>query len=297
MASSNQASQRLTRSSRAWPRLRVGPSWLLIPAVVLVILVLVVPLVVILARSFTSGDGSAFAVYSQIFSQDLYVSVLKRTVLIAVATTVITLLLAYPYAYLTATTGPRARTLLFILIISPFLVSLLVRSYGWLVLLDVNGLAGWLLRETGISDQPPQLVHNKIGVLVGLVQFAMPLMVLPIYASMRQYDERLSQAAQTLGANRFVVMTRIYMPLTVPGVVAGSSIVFVTTLGYYIIPAILGGAGDTMLGQLIAQQVTATLNWGLASALAVVLLVCALIGFAVFYRYSEGKHVKELTNG
>jgi putative spermidine/putrescine transport system permease protein len=122
-------------------------------------------------------------------------------------------------------------------------------------------------------------------------------MVLPIYAAMRQYDQRLSQAAQTLGASPFAVMTRVFFPLTLPGVVAGCSIVFVITLGYFIVPAILGGAADTMLGQLIAQQVTTTLNWGLASALATVLLAAALVGFAIFYRYSEGRHVMERTRG
>jgi len=273
-----------------------GSRWLLLPAATLVVLVFVVPLVVVLVRSFTSG-GTPLEQYSTIFGQDLYLTVLRRTVLIALETTAVTLLLAYPYAYLAATTTPRRRVLLLALIVSPFLVSLLVRTYGWLVLLDVNGLAGWLLRETGIASEPPQLVHNRIGVLIGLVQYSLPLMVLPIYASMRQYDLRLSQAAQTLGAKPFTVATRVYFPLTLPGVVAGCSIVFVITLGYFIVPAILGGASDTMLGQLIAQQVTTTLNWGLASALATVLLAAALIGFAVFYRYSEGRHVKERTSG
>ena len=286
-----------TEARPIWPRLvPKGPGWLFVPAVALVLAVFVAPLVVVLIRSLTSGDGASDA-YSAIFGQDLYVSVLQRTVVIAISTTLVTLLLGYPYAYLAATSRPRARGLLLALIISPFLVSLLVRAYGWLVLLDVNGLSGWLLRETNISDEPPQLVHNRIGVLIGLVQYSLPLMVLPIYAAMRQYDQRLSQAAQTLGAGPFTVMTRIYFPLTLPGVVAGSAIVFVITLGYFIVPAILGGAGDTMLGQLIAQQVTTTLNWGLASALATVLLVAALIGFAIFYRYSEGRHVKERTVG
>jgi putative spermidine/putrescine transport system permease protein len=273
-----------------------GPAWLFVPAVLVVVVVFVVPLVVVLVRSLTSGTDAS-AAYSAVFGQDLYVSVLRRTVFIALVTTAVTLLLGYPYAYLAATTTPRARAFLLALIISPFLVSLLVRTYGWLVLLDVNGLSGWLLRETGISDKPPQLVHNRIGVLIGLVQYSLPLMVLPIYAAMRQYDQRLSQAAHTLGAGPFTVMSRIYFPLTLPGVVAGSAIVFVITLGYFIVPAILGGAGDTMLGQLIAQQVTTTLNWALASALATVLLVAALIGFAIFYRYSEGRHVMERTRG
>jgi putative spermidine/putrescine transport system permease protein len=289
--------QALREARPIWPRLVPrGTGWLLVPAVVLVVVVFVVPLVVVLVRSLTTGAGASEQ-YSAIFGQNLYVSVLTRTVVIALTTTAVTLLLGYPYAYLAATTTPRARAFLLALIISPFLVSLLVRTYGWLVLLDVNGLSGWALRETGISDKPPQLVHNRIGVLIGLVQYSLPLMVLPIYGAMRQYDQRLSQAAQTLGAGPFTVMTRIYFPLTLPGVVAGCSIVFVITLGYFIVPAILGGAGDTMLGQLIAQQVTTTLNWGLASALATVLLVAALLGFAIFYRYSEGRHVMERTRG
>jgi putative spermidine/putrescine transport system permease protein len=285
------------RARPAWPRrLGAGSAWLFLPAVLLIVVVFLVPLVVVLVRSFTSSGG-ATAQYSTIFGQDLYLSVLRRTVVIALSTTAVTLLLGYPYAYLAATTTPRLRALLLGLIISPFLVSLLVRTYGWLVLLDVNGLGGWLLRETGIADKPPQLVHNRIGVLIGLVQYSLPLMVLPVYAAMRQYDQRLSQAAHTLGAGRWAVLTRVYFPLTLPGVVAGCAIVFVITLGYFIVPAILGGAGDTMLGQLIAQQVTTTLNWGLASALATTLLVAALIGFALFYRYSEGRHVKERTGG
>jgi putative spermidine/putrescine transport system permease protein len=277
-------------------RLRMQPGLLVVPAVLLVAACFIYPVILILTRSFTVGDGG-LSQYSAAFDNRLYVTVLLRTVVIAGLVTVISLALAYPYAYLAATTGPRARILLLALIASPLFISLLVRSYGWLVLLDKNGLVGWVLRETGVTDDPPLLVHNRIGVLVGLVQYTLPLIVLPIYASMRQYDHRLTQAAQTLGAGKLVVLARVYFPQTLPGVVAGCAIVFVSTLGYYIAPAILGGASDTMLGELIAQQVTTTLNWGLASALATILLAVALVGFAVFYRFSEGRSAKGSAHG
>jgi putative spermidine/putrescine transport system permease protein len=290
------ATRTTSRGEQARMRLRMQPGLLVVPAVLLVAACFIYPVILILTRSFTVGDGG-LSQYSAAFDNRLYVTVLLRTVVIAGLVTVISLALAYPYAYLAATTGPRARILLLALIASPLFISLLVRSYGWLVLLDKNGLVGWVLRETGVTDDPPLLVHNRIGVLVGLVQYTLPLIVLPIYASMRQYDHRLTQAAQTLGAGKLVVLARVYFPQTLPGVVAGCAIVFVSTLGYYIAPAILGGASDTMLGELIAQQVTTTLNWGLASALATILLAVALVGFAVFYRFSEGRSAKGSAHG
>jgi putative spermidine/putrescine transport system permease protein len=279
------------RSTTGRSRLRARPGWLVLPALALIVVCFLYPVGVILARSVTSGAGG-LSHYEVVFGNELYLQVLLRTVRIAALVTVVTFLLAYPYAYLAATTGPRARMVLLALVATPLIISLLVRSYGWLVLLDRNGLVGWLLRETGIADRPPALVHNTFGVVVGLVQYALPLMVLPLYSAMRQYDQRLTQAAETLGAGRLVIFMRVYFPQTVPGVVAGASIVFVSSLGYYIAPAILGSSRTTMLGELIAEQVTTTLNWGLASALATLLLVTALAGFVLFYRFSEGKAVK-----
>jgi putative spermidine/putrescine transport system permease protein len=292
MAAVPQPTSRL-RQSRLRPEAQ--PALLVIPALVLVAVAFLYPVVLILTRSFTEGDGG-LTQYRAVFDNSLYAKVLLRTVVIAGVVTLISLALAYPYAHLAATTGRRRRILLLAVIASPLFISLLVRSYGWLVLLDKNGFVGWGLKRLGVDD-PPLLVHNRIGVLIGLVQYTLPLIVLPIYASMRQYDRRLTQAAETLGASRWIVLAKVYFPQTLPGVVAGCAIVFVSTLGYYIAPAILGGQGTTMLGELIAQQVTTTLNWGLASALATILLVVALIGFAVFYRYSEGRATRGTSHG
>jgi putative spermidine/putrescine transport system permease protein len=258
-------------------------AWLLAPALILVGVAFLYPVGAMLSHSFTDGPGG-LANYRELFETDVYLRVLLRTLLTALIVTLASLAIGYPYAYLAATSGPRARAVLLGVIAASLFISVIVRSYAWLAILDRNGALNTLLGAMGLDRLQTTLVHNFAGVVIGLVQYGVPLMVLPLYDNMRRFDERLRLAAATLGAPPRVAFLRVYLPLTLPGVVAGSIVVYITTLGYYIIPSILGGPENTMIGQLVATEIRSTVNWGLGSAISSLLLVVALGAFVLFYR-------------
>jgi ABC-type spermidine/putrescine transport system permease subunit I len=179
---------------------------------------------------------------------------------------------------------PLARAnLLMILVLIPFWTSILVRSYAWMVLLGQEGLINRLLLAFGLLDEPVQLLNTRLAVYVGMIHILLPFMILPLYSVMRGIDRNLLRAAENLGATPVAVFRRVFLPLSLPGVGAGCLLVFILGLGFYITPALLGGQRDVMISMLIQQQVT-LLKWGIASALALVLLVVALGVYVVFTR-------------
>jgi ABC-type spermidine/putrescine transport system permease subunit I len=268
-------------------RRRLGRTtvWLLLPALALLGIAFFYPVVAMLSRSFTTAPG-AVANYREVFGQDFVVRILLRSLWTAALVTVISFLIGYPYAYTAATTGRRARAFLLGVATASLFISIIVRSYAWLAILDRHGVINTVLGDIGLGSLETTLVHNVWGVLIGLVQYGIPFMVLSVYDSMHRFDERLRQAAATLGAPPRSAFFRVYFPATLPGVIAGCVIVFITTLGYYIIPSILGGPENTMIGQLIATEIRSLIEWGIGSAIATVLLAAALVAFVVFYRVS-----------
>jgi ABC-type spermidine/putrescine transport system permease subunit I len=268
-------------------RRRLAPTttWLLLPALVLLGVAFFYPVIAMLARSFTTSPG-AVANYREVFGQEVVVKILLRSLWTAALVTAISLLIGYPYAYTAATTGRRARGFLLGVATGSLFISIIVRSYAWLAILDRHGVMNTALGAIGLSSLETTLVHNLWGVLIGLVQYGIPFMVLSVYDNMHRFDERLRQAAATLGAPPRSAFFRVYFPLTLPGVIAGCVIVYITTLGYYIIPAILGGPENAMIGQLIATEIRSLIQWGIGAAIATVLLIAALLAFVVFYRVS-----------
>lgn len=264
-----------TRRAR-WPYL------LVLPGLLLVGIVFVYPAGTVLTRSFTTRPGG-LSHYREFLDSSL-VTILTRSAWTALVVTAISLVVAYPLAYLAATSSARLRMFILSTVGVSLFISVVVRGYSWLTILDRNGLMNTTLRWIGLNGLQRTLVHNFAGVVIGMIQYGIPFMVFPIYDAMRRVDRRLTYAAETLGARPSVAFARIYFPLTLPGVIAGSTIVFIATLGYYVLPSILGGPADTMIGQLIATQFQTTLNWGLGSAVASILLAIALIAFFVFYR-------------
>jgi len=196
----------------------------------------------------------------------------------------ICLLCGYPLAYSIAQAGSRLRRLLIFAVLIPFWSSILVRTFAWMVLLQRRGLINSTLVGLGVTDTPITMVHNRIGVLVGMVHILLPFMVLPLYAVMVRIDRTYSQAAASLGASPVRNFYRIYLPLSRPGVVNGVVLVFVMGLGYFITPALLGGAGDAMIAQLIEQQVADFGEWGVAGALSVILMFGVGVTFALLFR-------------
>jgi len=260
--------------------------WIAIPAIVLVLAVFAFPTLRLLLRSFTEGDGG-LSNYGDVLGDGALVRILLRSVWIAAVVTAISLVLGFVYTYAAVTGGRRLRMVLLTLVGMSLFVSVVVRGYSWLAILDRNGALHSFFDAVGLDSVEPTLVRNFWGVVISMVQYGVPFMVLAIYDVMRRIDPNLSKAAATLGAPPHKAFLRVFLPLSLPGVIAGSIIVFVTTLGYYILPSILGGPKNTMIGQVIADRIQTTLDWASATALAGLLLLVSLVGFAVFLRITR----------
>jgi putative spermidine/putrescine transport system permease protein len=214
----------------------------------------------------------------------VYLPAFGRTIWISVLVTLFCLLLGYGVAWRLATLPPRQSARLMLLVIIPFWTSLLVRITAWYVLLQPGGVINSVLLSLGMVRQPLPLVFNRIGVLIGMTHVLLPYMILAIYSVMKGVPPTYMRAAQSLGAHPVTAFLRIYLPQTLPGVGAGCFLVFLLALGYYITPALLGGAGDEMISQLIAQQTNELLNWGLAGALSLYLVAFTVVFYLIFNR-------------
>lgn len=220
----------------------------------------------------------------------IYIDVIIRTLLISLTVTILCVVLGYPLAYLLATTSPACSRWLMMLVLLPFWTSLLVRTTAWLVLLQSNGVVNSLLTWLGIVSAPLELVHNRVGVLIAMTHILLPFVVLPVHAVMMGIPDVYWRAASSLGAPAHKAFLRVYLPLTLPGVGAGALLVFILALGYYITPALVGGPKDQMLSYFVAYFVNQSSNWGMAAALAVVLLalvVCLYLTLVVAYGRSR----------
>lgn len=254
------------------------------PIVVLLLALLVYPVGQLLVMSFRDGSGVGFAPYQRLFASSVYVDVLLITLKISLWTTVFAVVGGYPVAYLIAASPPRRKgTLLFWVLLS-FWTSFLVRAFAWVVMLGRNGVVNQLMVALGITDAPANLLYNFGSVLVGMVHALMPLAVLTMLAVMDNIDRTLLRAAATLGARPGTAFWTVYFPLSLPGVAASAVMVFVTAIGFFIVPALLGGRRETMITQIIIDQVLQTMNWGFAGAISMLLLAVVLGVFAVYDR-------------
>lgn len=270
--------RRSGRAGLSGRRLAAG-TWLLLPAIAFLCVFFVYPLVDIVLRSFAGGT---LALYERIFTSTLYIRVIGETFQTSLVVMLACLALAYPYAYAMAHARRRTLVVLVVALLLPFWVSLLLRTFSWLILLQDTGLINTALMALGLTDRPLPLIRNQIGVIIGMVHVLLPYAVLPLYAVMRRIDDRLLEASAVCGAGWTRGFLRIYLPLSLPGVLAGALLTFTLSLGFYITPALLGGPRDTMISQLIAIQISEQLNFGMGSALAVVLLVFTVAAFALF---------------
>jgi ABC-type spermidine/putrescine transport system permease subunit I len=270
------------------PRWRIRPAlWmLLLPAVVFLLVLMVYPVGELLLLSLQNRDAQpvGLANYQRLVATPVYVRVLLITLKCAASTTALSVLFSYPVAYLIATSSDRARARLTFWVLLPFWTSFLVRTFAWIVLLGRNGAINQWLQALGLSDAPAELLYNFTAVMIGMTHALMPLCVLTMASVMENIDGNLSKAALTLGARPGSTFWRIYFPLSLPGVAAGALLVFITSLGFFITPALLGGRQEIMLPQIIIQQVQDLLNWPFAGALSVMLLVAVLLVFALYDR-------------
>jgi ABC-type spermidine/putrescine transport system permease subunit I len=256
--------------------------WPALPALVLLGVFFLFPVLRMLGYSIEAGNLDW---YAKALGQGLYLQVFWNTFEIAVFVTVFCLLLGYPLGFLIATTTPFWATMGFIFVLLPLWTSVLVRTYAWMVLLGRNGVFNRLLLDGGVISDPLPLLHNLTGVLIGMVHVLLPYMVLPIYGAVKRLDPAIVAAAEGLGASSWRIFWRIHLPLTLNGIFAGSVIVFVLALGFFITPALLGGGRVMMIAVLIEQQVRETLNWPFAAALSAVLLAATLVVYALAQRF------------
>jgi ABC-type spermidine/putrescine transport system permease subunit I len=259
-------------------------AWPAFPALILLFAFFLFPVVRMLGFSV---EGGTLDWYAKALGEGLYLRVFWNTFEIALLVTLICLLLGYPLGFLIATTTPGWATLGFIFVLLPLWTSVLVRTYAWMVLLGRNGVLNRLLMDSGLTTDPIPLLHNFTGVLIGMVHVLLPYMVLPIYGAVRRLDPAIVSAAAGLGASDWRIFWRIYVPLTLNGIFAGSVLVFVLSLGFFITPALLGGGRVIMIAVLIEQQVRETLNWPFAAALSAVLLAFTLVVYALAQRFQR----------
>lgn len=258
-----------------------GPAAFVLPALVLLLVVMVWPLAQLLYRSIMTPNFS-LEKYQSLLTDGVSVTILTRTLVMSLVVSVVTLLLAYPYAYAMTKVSARARAVLMALVLLPFWTSLMARTFAWLVLLQDTGVVNSILGALGVG--PLALIRNTTGVTIGMTQVLLPFMVLPLYSTMSKIDVRLMTAAVSLGAPGRVAFRRVYLPLSMPGVVAGSTLVFIMSLGFYITPQILGSPQQAMISQLIATKIDRLLDFGSAGALSAVLILITLVLLALMSR-------------
>lgn len=253
----------------------------LVPALLFLMLCFIAPLVGLLLRGVLEPEPG-LANYEALFANSAYSRVLLNTFTVAGLVTLISVLLGFPLAWV-ITLVPRGwgRWLLSIVLLSMW-TSLLARTYAWLVLLQGSGVINSLLMWLGLTDQPLEMVHNLTGVVIGMSYIMIPFIVLPLQATMSAIDPMVLQAGSICGASPWTNFFRVFLPLCRPGLFSGGLMVFVMSLGYYVTPALLGGAQNMMLPEFIIQQVQSFLNWGLASAAAALLIAITLL---LFYAY------------
>lgn len=273
---------------------RIRLALLLTPGLLWLLLFFALPLVIIFVYSFMTNDALGRVVYEPtlnnyitIFTQSLYVNAYLRSIWASVLTTVICLLIGYPLAVFIARSPQQWRMPLLMLILIPFWTNFLVRIYAWQIILANNGIINGLLEIIGVGRLT--LLNTEGATLIGLIYGELPFMVLPLYAAIDRFDFTLMEAAADLGANKVQAFLRIMLPMTMPGIVAGSVLVFIPTLGQFVVSELLGGAKVDYLGNLIQRLFLRAnpINWPLGSAMAVLMMLVLLVLIMMYFRVTS----------
>ncbi|WP_150525659.1 ABC transporter permease [Roseibium sediminis] len=299
--------------ARIAQRQKTRNRWLLSsPALLIVFVAAIGPLFVMLAYSFMAkGDYggvkpwefSTDGWFGVFFSRDIFddtltiadanVTIFLRSLRLSLLTTLITLAIGFPTAFFIATRPARMRDVWVFLITIPFWTNILIRTFAMQEVIRNEGIINTVLVATGITSEPVQILYTDWAILFGMTYVYLPLMVLPLYASMEKLDFRLVEAGYDLYANRIQVLRRIIIPIVKPGMIAGSILVFIPSLGAYVTPRVLGGGKNMMLGNLIELQFGAGRNWPLGAAISITLMVLVMVALLVYVRYagrSGGQH-------
>jgi spermidine/putrescine transport system permease protein len=284
----------MEQTLRRYPALR---AWLLLlPAAAWLVIFFVAPLFIVLVYSFLERDTYGGVVWQLTFENfrrvfdPLYLGTFLRSVYIALLTTVACLIIGFPMAYYIATRPPRRRNALLLALIIPFWTNFLIRTYAWLSILRTNtGLINVTLMSLHIIEEPLPLFGNDFAIVLGLVYGWLPDMVLPVYAALERLDWDLVEAANDLYASGPQVFRRVIWPLSLPGVVAGSMLVFIPSLGAFVTPAILGGAKSLMIGNIISNQFLAAHDWPFGAALSALMMGVMLLATLIYFRSATSR--------
>ncbi|MBN3811595.1 ABC transporter permease [Paraburkholderia sp. Ac-20347] len=272
------------RRRRDWRNIR-----LLIPGLLLLVIFFLLPVLSLLLRSVLEPTPGLHN-YEQLLGSSTYLRVFGNTFLVATVVTVATVVIGFPTAWLLAIAPRKLSSLLFSVMLLSMWTNLLARTFAWMVLLQSTGPINRVLMAIGVIHEPLALVNNLVGVTIGMTYIMLPFLIMPLHATLRAIDPSTLRAAAVCGASRWQAFWKILVPLAMPGIASGALMVFVMALGYFVTPALLGGAQYMMLAELIAQLVQELLNWGLAGAAALVLLAVTLSLYALQLRFMDRSH-------
>lgn len=248
-----------------------------IPYVVWMAVFVVVPLLLIVVYAFTNYDGKF--TLENFTNLDVFLQVCGNSLYLAAVATGICLLIAYPFAYFLAQTGPATRKVAMLFIMLPMWMNFLLRTYAWMSILENHGFLNQILALVGIG--PLHIINTDAAVILGMVYNFLPFMVFPIYTSLSKLDPKLGEAAQDLGCNEFRTLLRVTMPLSIPGVISGITMVFMPSVTTFFIPRVLGGGNTQMFGDLIESTFLVAGNWNLGSALSLIMMILILISLSI----------------
>jgi putative spermidine/putrescine transport system permease protein len=254
------------------------------PLLIVMALVFDLPLAWLIWLGFSGKAGLTLEHYRLLIEAPVYLKVLLNTFQVAAIATLVNVLIGYPLAYWMRGLGPRLQLVALSLVVLPFWVSILVRTYAWIVVLGNAGIVNRTLQWLGLTAAPVSFLYNQLGVTIGTTNILLPFLVLPLYAAMLRIDPRLLQAAASLGAPRWTIFRRVFLPLTLPALGAGAVLVFILTLGFFVTPAILGGGRVPMIANMLDILINQMPRWELASAISSILLVVTLGLFALYRR-------------
>lgn len=266
---------------------------LALPAALALLVFFILPMAYILVKTLVLNGVADFANF---FTDPFYLNILWTTVRISLVATFLSLLLGYPTAYYMARTQSRMKKAMMIIILFPFLVSAVVRSYGWMVILGTNGLLNQFLQGAGLISRPLKILNTETAVIIGMIHLLIPYMVLSLVGVLQSIDPNVEYAAYSLGAGPAKTFSKVVFPLSLPGIISGCVLVFTISMTSYVTPKLLGGSKFRMMATMVVQEINVSFDWGAASAISYILLLTILAVQMVVVLTTSG-YMKRLGGG
>ncbi|MBQ2270461.1 MAG: ABC transporter permease [Firmicutes bacterium] len=266
---------------------------LALPASLALLVFFIIPMVYILVKTISENG---FADFVDFFTDPFYLDILWTTVRVSLISTVVSLVLGYPTAYFMARSKSRMKKMMIIIILFPFLVSAVVRSYGWMVLLGQKGIVNQFLLGIGLISEPLKMLNTEFAVIVGMIHLLIPYMVLALLGVLQSIDPNVEYAAYSLGANPLQTFAKVVFPLSTPGIISGCVLVFTMSMTSYVTPKLLGGSKFRMMATMVVQEINVSFDWGAAAAISYILLAVILL-VQLLVTLSTAKYMKRMGGG